>query len=203
MIDAAICYGGVGTVGQPDSADQGDLVAGLLEDKAKVKVLRRQDGQVWLMPRTPSCSPIPGDEAQILGKVLGALRLLCGSDPHRFLPAGGPRQQRPRRVPTSASVTSSYAVRRPSGKPGRAARPQRGPDGASEGTEPRSEGPRHRPGRDHRRADRVQGARTVPARRPARRDHALAQSAVVPRAGSTRRPATVPHARTTVYGTCS
>ncbi|MFF7925422.1 LexA family protein [Streptomyces mirabilis] len=98
MIDAAICYGGVGTVGQPDSADQGDLVAGLLEDKAKVKVLRRQDGQVWLMPRTPSCSPIPGDEAQILGKVLGALRLLCGSDPHRFLPAGGPRQQRPRRV---------------------------------------------------------------------------------------------------------
>lgn len=98
MIDAAICYGGVGTVRRPDSADQGDLVAGLLEDKAKVKVLRRQDGQVWLMPRTPSCSPIPGDEAQILGKVLGALRLLCGSDPHRFLPAGGPRQQRPRRV---------------------------------------------------------------------------------------------------------
>lgn len=98
MIDAAICYGGVGTVGKPDSADQGDLVAGLLEDKAKVKVLRRQDGQVWLMPRTPSCSRIPGDEAQILGKVLGVLGLLCGSDPHRFPPAGGPRQQRPRRV---------------------------------------------------------------------------------------------------------
>lgn len=98
LTDAAIWYGGVGTVRRPDSADQGDLAAGLLEDKAKVKVLRRQDGQVRLMPRTPSCSPIPGDEAQILGKVLGVLRLLCGSDPHRFPPAGGPRQQRPRRV---------------------------------------------------------------------------------------------------------
>ncbi|MFF4731951.1 LexA family protein [Streptomyces mirabilis] len=86
MIDAAIRDGGVGTVRRPDSADQGDLVVGLLEDKATVKVLRRQDGQVWLMPRTPSCSPIPGDEAQILGKVLGVLRLLCGSDPHRLLP---------------------------------------------------------------------------------------------------------------------
>ncbi|WP_371641982.1 LexA family protein [Streptomyces mirabilis] len=86
MIDAAICYGGVGTVRRPDSADQGDLAAGLLEDKAKVKVLRRQDEQVWLMPRTPSCSRIPGDEAQILGKVLGVLRLLCGVSRTDFYP---------------------------------------------------------------------------------------------------------------------
>ncbi|MFD1312279.1 LexA family protein, partial [Streptomyces kaempferi] len=30
----------------------------------------------WLMPRNPSYEPIPGDEAQILGKVVGVLRLL-------------------------------------------------------------------------------------------------------------------------------
>ncbi|MFF2519324.1 transcriptional repressor LexA [Streptomyces sp. NPDC058086] len=76
MIDAAICDGDIVTVRRQDSADHGDIVAALLEDEATVKVLRRQDGQVWLMPRNPSYSPIPGDEAQILGKVVGVLRLL-------------------------------------------------------------------------------------------------------------------------------
>ncbi len=51
-------------------------MAALLEDEATVKVLRRQDGQVWLMPRNPAYEPIPGDQAQILGKVVGVLRLL-------------------------------------------------------------------------------------------------------------------------------
>jgi repressor LexA len=76
MIDAAICDGDIVTVRRQDSADHGDIVAALLEDEATVKVLRRQDGQVWLMPRNPLYSPIPGDEAQILGKVVGVLRLL-------------------------------------------------------------------------------------------------------------------------------
>lgn len=41
-----------------------------------MKVLKRQDGRVWLMPRNPSFEPIPGDDARILGKVVGVLRLL-------------------------------------------------------------------------------------------------------------------------------
>ncbi|WTZ46699.1 hypothetical protein OG241_31575 [Streptomyces sp. NBC_01390] len=76
MIDAAICDGDIVTVRRQDSADHGDIVAALLEDEATVKVLRRQDGRVWLMPRNPSYEPIPGDDAQILGKVVGVLRLL-------------------------------------------------------------------------------------------------------------------------------
>lgn len=40
------------------------------------EVLRGQDGQVWLMPRNPACQPMPGGQAQILGKVVGVLRLL-------------------------------------------------------------------------------------------------------------------------------
>lgn len=39
-------------------------------------MLRRKDGQVWLMPRNPSYEPIRGDQAQILGKVVGVLRML-------------------------------------------------------------------------------------------------------------------------------
>ncbi|MER6738714.1 transcriptional repressor LexA [Streptomyces puniciscabiei] len=76
MIDAAICDGDIVTVRRQDSADHGDIVAALLEDEATVKVLRRQDGRVWLMPRNPAYRPIPGDEAQILGKVVGVLRVL-------------------------------------------------------------------------------------------------------------------------------
>ncbi|MFD9006718.1 transcriptional repressor LexA [Streptomyces sp. NPDC059582] len=76
MIDAAICDGDIVTVKRQDSADHGDIVAALLGDEATVKVLRRQDGRVWLMPRNPSYEPIPGDEARILGKVVGVLRIL-------------------------------------------------------------------------------------------------------------------------------
>ncbi|MGW3289804.1 transcriptional repressor LexA [Streptomyces sp. NPDC001002] len=76
MVDAAICDGDIVTVRRQDSADHGDIVAALLEDEATVKVLRRQDGRVWLMPRNSAYEPIPGDNAQILGKVVSVLRLL-------------------------------------------------------------------------------------------------------------------------------
>ncbi|MGW7253659.1 transcriptional repressor LexA [Streptomyces sp. NPDC054834] len=76
MIDAAICDGDIVTVRRQDSADHGDIVAALLEDEATVKVLRRQEGQVWLMPRNPAYDPIPGDQVQILGKVVSVMRAL-------------------------------------------------------------------------------------------------------------------------------
>ncbi|MGW1163515.1 transcriptional repressor LexA [Streptomyces sp. NPDC002513] len=76
MIEAAICDGDVVTVRRQDSADHGDIVAALLEDEATVKQLRRQDGQVWLMPRNRAYEPIPGGQAKILGKVVGVLRAL-------------------------------------------------------------------------------------------------------------------------------
>ncbi|WP_406490608.1 transcriptional repressor LexA [Streptomyces sp. NBC_01604] len=76
MVDASICDGDIVIVRRMDSADHGDIVAALLEDEATVKVLRRQDGEVWLMPRNPDYQPIPGDQAQILGKVVSVLRML-------------------------------------------------------------------------------------------------------------------------------
>ncbi|MFD1657196.1 transcriptional repressor LexA [Streptomyces caeni] len=76
MIDAAICDGDIVTVRRQDSADHGDIVAALLDDEATVKQLRRKDGQVWLMPRNPAYEPIPGEQAIILGKVVGVLRRL-------------------------------------------------------------------------------------------------------------------------------
>jgi repressor LexA len=76
MIEAAICDGDIVIVRRQDSADHGDLVAALLEDEATVKQLRRQGGEVWLMPRNSAYDPIPGDQAQILGKVVSVMRRL-------------------------------------------------------------------------------------------------------------------------------
>ncbi|MDQ0946625.1 repressor LexA [Streptomyces phaeochromogenes] len=76
MIEMAICDGDIVIVRRMDSADHGDVVAALLEDGATVKQLRRQDGQVWLMPHNSAYEPIPGDQAQILGKVVSVLRQL-------------------------------------------------------------------------------------------------------------------------------
>jgi repressor LexA len=36
--------------------------------------LQRRDGHAWLLPHNPAYSPIDGDDATILGKVVSVLR---------------------------------------------------------------------------------------------------------------------------------
>ncbi len=74
MIDAAICDGDWVVVRQQPVADNGDIVAAMLDGEATVKTFRRRDGHVWLMPHNPSYEPISGDEATILGRVVTVLR---------------------------------------------------------------------------------------------------------------------------------
>ena len=74
MIDAAICDGDWVVVRQQNDADNGDIVAALLDDEATVKTLKRRDGHVWLMPHNPAYAPILGDHATIMGKVVTVLR---------------------------------------------------------------------------------------------------------------------------------
>ncbi len=74
MIDAAICDGDWVVVRSQPTADNGEIVAALLDDEATVKTLRRKDGKTWLMPRNPDYDPIDGDHARILGKVVAVLR---------------------------------------------------------------------------------------------------------------------------------
>ena len=55
----------------------GDIVAVLLadfEDEGTVKTYWKHDRRVWLMPRNPAYTPIPGDKATIHGKVVAVLR---------------------------------------------------------------------------------------------------------------------------------
>ncbi len=74
MIDAAICDGDFVVVRQQPTANNGDIVAALLEDEATVKTFKRTDGQVWLLPHNQAYAPIDGNLASILGKVVAVLR---------------------------------------------------------------------------------------------------------------------------------
>ena len=74
MVDAAICDGDFVVVRSGQAADNGAIVAALLEDEATVKTLRRRDGHTWLMPHNPAFEPIDGDHAVIMGTVVAVLR---------------------------------------------------------------------------------------------------------------------------------
>lgn len=74
MIDAAICDGDWVVIRRQNTADNGDIVAALLDDEATVKTFRRKDGQVWLMPHNPAYTPIDGTHARIMGKVVSVMR---------------------------------------------------------------------------------------------------------------------------------
>ena len=80
MTEAAICDGDWVVVRAQADASNGDVVAALLDDvdgaSATVKVLSRENGHQWLLPRNPDYSPILGDEASIMGKVVTVLRAL-------------------------------------------------------------------------------------------------------------------------------
>ncbi len=74
MIDAAICSGDYVVVRQQPTAENGEIVAALIDGEATVKTLQRRDGTVWLLPHNDAYEPIDGTAATILGKVTTVLR---------------------------------------------------------------------------------------------------------------------------------
>lgn len=74
MVDAAICDGDWVVVRQQNVADNGDIVAAMIDGEATVKTFKRTGGQIWLMPHNPVFDPIPGNDAVILGKVVTVMR---------------------------------------------------------------------------------------------------------------------------------
>jgi repressor LexA len=76
MVEAAIRDGDWVVVRQQPVAENGEIVAAMIEGEATVKTLRRRDGHVWLMPENPAYDPIQGDEATVLGRVVAVLRRL-------------------------------------------------------------------------------------------------------------------------------
>jgi repressor LexA len=77
MIGAAIADGDWVVVRRESDVENGDIVAATIdgvEVEGTVKTLKRADGHVWLMPHNPVYTPILGDDAVIVGKVVAVLR---------------------------------------------------------------------------------------------------------------------------------
>jgi repressor LexA len=80
MIDAAITDGDWVVVRRETDVENGDIVAAMIESdtsadgEATIKTFRKRDGHVWLIPHNPAYTPILGDDATIVGKVVAVLR---------------------------------------------------------------------------------------------------------------------------------
>jgi repressor LexA len=79
MIGAAIADGDQVVVRQGET-DGGDIVAAMIDGEVTVKTLRRSGDQAWLMPHNAAFTPVPGDEAVILGRVVAVIRRVTGKN---------------------------------------------------------------------------------------------------------------------------
>lgn len=76
MIDAAILDGDWLVVRSQPVAEEGQIVAALIDGEATAKVFHKDSSGVWLLPRNDAFSPIKGDEAEIMGLVVSVFRSL-------------------------------------------------------------------------------------------------------------------------------
>lgn len=74
MINAGIYDGDQIIVRQASYADNGEIVAALIDGSATVKRFFKENGRYRLQPENDTMSPIIVDEVQILGKVIGLVR---------------------------------------------------------------------------------------------------------------------------------
>jgi repressor LexA len=74
MVDAAICDGDWVAIRRQPVAENGEVVAAMIDGEATVKTFKRKDGEIWLVPHNAAYSPIPGNDATILGRVVAVMR---------------------------------------------------------------------------------------------------------------------------------
>lgn len=74
MVDAGIFDGDLVAIRQQPDANNGDIVAALLEDEATVKRFYREGNHVRLQPENSSYEPILAQEVKVLGRVVLSIR---------------------------------------------------------------------------------------------------------------------------------
>ena len=75
MINAGIYSGDQVIVAQQSTADNGDIVVALIDDSATVKRFYKENNVYRLQPENDTMSPIIVEKVEILGKVIGLIRL--------------------------------------------------------------------------------------------------------------------------------
>lgn len=76
MKDAGILDGDWVVVRSQPVAEEGEFVASMIDGEATVKEFHKDSTGVWLLPHNDAFSPISGDQAKIMGKVVSVLRKL-------------------------------------------------------------------------------------------------------------------------------
>ena len=74
MLNAGILPDDLVVVHRQQEVRNGEIVVALIGEEATVKRLRRQNGEIWLLPENDAYSPIDGRDAVILGKVTAVVR---------------------------------------------------------------------------------------------------------------------------------
>lgn len=74
MINAGIYDGDKIILRQQSSANNGDIVAALIDDSATIKRFFKENGHFRLQPENDNFSPIIVDDVKIIGKVVGLVR---------------------------------------------------------------------------------------------------------------------------------
>ena len=74
MINAGILDGDYVVISKQSVANNGEIVACLIEDEATVKRFYKENGYYRLQPENSSMRPIFTDHVEILGKVVGLIR---------------------------------------------------------------------------------------------------------------------------------
>ena len=76
MINAGIFDGDHILVKQQETARNGEIVVALIDDSATVKRFYKEKGQYRLQPENDAMEPIITDHVQILGTVIGLIRMM-------------------------------------------------------------------------------------------------------------------------------
>lgn len=76
MINAGIRPGDKIMVEQQDTAENGEIVVALIEDSATVKRFYKEQDHYRLQPENDTMEPIIVNDVQILGKVVGLIRMM-------------------------------------------------------------------------------------------------------------------------------
>lgn len=74
MIEGGIFDGDIAIIKKQNVANNGDIVAALLEDEATLKVFQKTSDSIRLLPKNSAYKPIEGREFTVLGKLAAIFR---------------------------------------------------------------------------------------------------------------------------------
>lgn len=74
MIEGGILDGDIAVIKKQNTANNGEIIAALLEDEATLKVLQKTSNAIRLMPKNPAYKPIECIEVAIMGKLAAVFR---------------------------------------------------------------------------------------------------------------------------------